>query len=78
MQREIDELKAALEQERRAAAETLAAEQAARAAAEQRAQQESELRSRVEERAGAASLGQFVRASYAERRERRRQSSRKE
>ena len=54
MQREIDELKAALEQERRAAAETLAAEQAARAAAEQRAQQESELRSRVEERAGAA------------------------
>ena len=49
-----------------------------RAAAEQRAQQESELRSRVEERAGAASLGQFVRASYAERRERRRQSSRKE
>ena len=78
MQWEIDELKAALEQERRAAAETLAAEQAARAAAEQRAQQESELRSRVEERAGAASLGQFVRASYAERRERRRQSSRKE
>ena len=78
MQQEIDELKAALEQERRAAAETLAAEQAARAAAEQRAQQESELRSRVEERAGAASLGQFVRASYAERRERRRQSSRKE
>lgn len=78
MQREIDELKAALEQERRAAAETLAAEQAARAAAEQRAQQESELRSRVEERAGAASLGQFVRASYAERRERRRQSSHKE
>ena len=78
MQREIDELKAALEQERRSAAETLAAEQAARAAAEQRAQQESELRSRVEERAGAASLGQFVRASYAERRERRRQSSRKE
>ena len=78
MQREIDELKAALEQERRAAAETLAAEQAARAAAEQRAQQESELRSRVEERAGAASLGQFVRASYAERRERRRQSSRTE
>ena len=78
MQREIDELKAALEQERRAAAETLAAEQAALAAAEQRAQQESELRSRVEERAGAASLGQFVRASYAERRERRRQSSRKE
>lgn len=78
MRREIDELKAALEQERRAAAETLAAEQAARAAAEQRAQQESELRSRVEERAGAASLGQFVRASYAERRERRRQSSRKE
>ena len=78
MQREIDELKAALEQERRAAAETLAAEQAARAAAEQRAQQESELRSRVEERAGTASLGQFVRASYAERRERRRQSSRKE
>ena len=78
MQREIDELKAALEQERRAAAETLAAEQAARAAAEQRAQEESVLRSRVEERAGAASLGQFVRASYAERRERRRQSSRKE
>ena len=78
MQREIDELKAVLEQERRAAAETLAAEQAARAAAEQRAQQESELRSRVEERAGAASLGQFVRASYAERRERRRQSSHKE
>lgn len=78
MQREIDELKAALEQERRAAAETLAAEQAARAAAEQRAQQESELRSRVEERAGAASLGQFVRASYAERRERRRQSAHKE
>ena len=70
-----EQYEATLKREREQSAAALEKARQARAEAERQAREESVLRGKVEERAGAASLTEFVRASYAERRERRRQAS---